>query len=762
MVQQNLFQIDEAPWETDDQSEKVVATLVFPTGPDKTFDYEVSEELRGEIEVGRRVRAPFGRGDRPAVGYCVALASRNDLQRRLKTVAAVVDRRRLLTPAMLRLTEWLAERYLCTRGQALEAVLPAVVREQETTRTLTLLSVPKPIADGLDKLPLPPKQAAILKYLAEQSTPLTAKQLCRAVKCTIGPISALRKKNLLEVETRIVEAETAERRPQREMPLVLNADQTAALAAILKPLGERRHQTVLIHGVTGSGKTEVYMQAIDEVIRFGRQAIVLVPEISLTPQTRERFRSRFDSVAVLHSHLRDAERHWHWDRIVRGEVQVVVGARSAVFAPTPHLGLIVLDEEHETTFKQDSAPRYHTREVALWRAEQEKVPLILGSATPSLESWYRAAQGEYQLIDMPRRVSNRPLPDVGVIDLRDEFRDRQSRGAIGRQLHRAIDLALKDNGQVILLLNRRGYSTHIQCPACGTVLRCPHCELSLTHHLEGELAICHYCEYQTAAPAKCPECTFAGIRYSGVGTQRLEAEVRSRFPSARILRMDTDAMRKPGSHQRALDAFRRGNIDILLGTQMIAKGLDFPNVVLVGVVNADIALHFPDFRAAERTFQLVTQVAGRTGRGERGGRVLVQTFSPDHPAIKAAVRHDYPAFASQELPVRDLLHYPPYSAMARVIVRGQGETAAEQFAEHLAERLKHELDRRRGDEQPPHRVLGPAPAPIPRLRGMFRFHFQAQCADGDILRAALREATTDLETPDGLQWSVDIDPVDML
>jgi primosomal protein N' (replication factor Y) len=276
------------------------------------------------------------------------------------------------------------------------------------------------------------------------------------------------------------------------------------------------------------------------------------------------------------------------------------------------------------------------------------------------------------------------------------------------------------------------------------------------------VAVCHYCEYQTAAPVKCPECTFAGIRYSGVGTQRLESEVRSRFPNARILRMDTDAMRKPGSHQRALDAFRRGNIDILLGTQMIAKGLDFPNVLLVGVVNADIALHFPDFRAAERTFQLVTQVAGRTGRGERGGRVLVQTFSPDHPAIKAAVRHDYAAFAKQELPVRELLHYPPYSAMARVIVRGEAAPVAEQLAEHLAERVKRELDRRRGDEQPEHRVLGPAAAPIPRLRGMFRFHFQAQCSDAELLRAALRGATEEVETPDGVQWSVDIDPVDML
>jgi primosomal protein N' (replication factor Y) len=762
MPQQSLFDAEQAAWEVDDARELIVASLVFPTGPDKTFDYEVPQELRSEIEVGRRVRAPFGKGDRPVIGYCVRLAVRNDIQRRLKPISSVVDRRSLLSTRMLELTEWMAERYLCTRGQALESVLPAVVRDRERTRQITLVSVASEVAAGLDKLHLPAKQTAILHYLAEQGKPVPTKQVCAAQKCTMAPINALKKKNLVLVETRAVEADAADRPVKRERPLVLNTAQRQGFDAILAPLHARQHETVLIHGVTGSGKTEVYMQAIEEVIGFGRQAIVLVPEISLTPQTRDRFRSRFDHVAVLHSHLRDAERHWHWDRIARGEVQVVVGARSAVFAPTPHLGLIILDEEHETSFKQDTAPRYHAREVALWRAKRENVPLVLGSATPSLESWFRAAQGEYTIVDMPARVSNRPLPDVGVIDLRDEFRNRQSRGAISRLLHRAMDTALKDAGQVILLLNRRGYSTHIQCPACGHVMRCPYCELSLTHHVEGEVASCHYCEFETAAPAKCPECSFSGIRYSGVGTQRLESEVRARFPGTRVLRMDTDTMQKPGSHAKALDAFHRGEIDVLLGTQMIAKGLDFPNVVLVGVVNADIALHFPDFRAAERTFQLVTQVAGRTGRGERGGRVLVQTYSPDHPAIKAAVRHDYSAFAAQELPIRELLHYPPYAAMARLIVRGESLVQAQQFAEHIADLLKHELAKRQVEDASQNRLLGPAPAPIPRLRGMYRFHMQVQCGDGQTLRETIRAATDGLQSPDGVQWTVDVDPEDML
>ena len=519
-----------------------------------------------------------------------------------------------------------------------------------------------------------------------------------------------------------------------------------------------RHETILIHGVTGSGKTEVYIQAIQEAVRFGRQSIVLVPEISLTPQTRDRFRARFPKVAVLHSHLKDSERHWHWQRIAAGEVNVVVGARSAVFAPTPHLGLIILDEEHEATFKQESAPRYHARDVALWRAQAEGIPLVLGSATPALESWHRAHNGTYKLVEMPRRVFDRPMPLVQTIDLRDEFHNRRTRGAVGRKLHQAIEAALRDGGQVILLLNRRGFATHIQCPACGFVLRCPHCELALTHHRLGEIALCHYCDYEMPAPHECPQCHFTGIRYAGVGTQKLEAEIKARFPDAKVLRMDTDTMQAPGSHARALSAFRERKIDILLGTQMIAKGLDFPNVTLVGVINADTALHLPDFRAAERTFQLVTQVAGRTGRGPQGGRVLVQTFSPDHPAIRAAIHHDYAAFARQELPIREALEYPPFADMIRIIVRGPVERVAQEFAADLGARFKRDLKQLTG----PNRLLGPAPAPISKLRGLHRFHLQLQALEGAALREIVRRVQVEVPRPQDVQWIADVDPLEML
>jgi primosomal protein N' (replication factor Y) len=546
-------------------------------------------------------------------------------------------------------------------------------------------------------------------------------------------------------------------RAQRESPHELNADQVRALAAIHESLQAAEHRAILIHGVTGSGKTEVYIQAIEEVIRFGRQAILLVPEISLTPQTVARFRARFDRVAVLHSHMSDVERHEHWRRIARGEVEVVVGARSAVFAPTPRLGLIVLDEEHESTFKQATAPRYHARDVALRRAADQHVPLVLASATPSLESWYLAQKGEYRLVEMPRRVLDLPLPVVKTIDLRNEIHSKRSRGAISRPLHRAMEQALREGGQVILLLNRRGHSTHIQCPSCGHAMRCPHCDLPLTFHRHDLTAVCHYCDYHAAAPKVCPECNYGGIRYSGLGTQKLEAEVRSRFPNHRCLRMDTDSMRSHGSHEQALTAFREGRVRILVGTQMIAKGLDFPNVTLVGVVNADTALHLPDFRAAERTFQLVTQVAGRTGRGPKGGQVIVQTLCPDAPAIVAAVEHDLPAFARQELPQREALGYPPCSAMIRVVVRGLSERTAQAAADELVRQLRQEADAKSGV-----RILGPAPAPMARLRGSFRFQIQLHASDGAALRDLVGRTTGAFKAPDDVILSVDVDPLDMM
>ncbi|MBX7168319.1 MAG: primosomal protein N' [Pirellulales bacterium] len=760
MSQQGRLFADDLPqWEADAEQDQLVAQVIFPTGPPEPLDYRVPDRLRVSLQVGCRVRAPLGRGDRPVVGYCVALDAQSSTRRRLKELLGVVDRRSLLSPAMLRLTQWISAYYLCPWPQVLEAVVPAGVRGQAGTREAVLLSLAPETQAQLEQLKLPAKQLQALRHLATAAEPLTPQQLAHAVRTTIGPIQALRKKGLIvarreRIEQHLPTDVPVERRPNH----VLNADQRRALEAILAALHAAEQRTILLHGVTGSGKTEVYIQAIQEVVRFGRQAIVLVPEISLTPQTLQRFRERFARVAVLHSHLTDVERNHHWQRIAAGEVEVIVGARSAVFAPTPHLGLIIIDEEHETTFKQETAPRYHAREVALERTRAERLPLVLGSATPSLESWQRCVTSEFQLIELPRRVEDRPLPVVKTVDLRTADREHRSPGILSRPLRLQIDQALADGGQVILLLNRRGFSTHIQCPACGLVIKCPHCDIALTHHRQGETAMCHHCDYRQPAPRQCPECQATGIRYSGTGTQRLEYEVRGRFPGVKCARMDTDSMQSAGHYEQVLAAFREGDVRILLGTQMIAKGLDFPNVTLVGVVQADMALHLPDFRAAERTFQLLVQVAGRTGRSDRGGRVLVQTLSPEHYAIQAAVTHDYGRFARQELPEREQLGYPPFGRLIRLVIRGPSETLVHEFGETLAEQLRSEL----APLGEAYRVLGPAPAPIARLRGDYRHQIHLHGPEGLPLRQAVSTVAERLTPPDDVLWIADVDPLGML
>ena len=778
------------PWEVDNLRNRRIAKVAFPTGYDAVLDYLVPNHLAAKIEPGMRVFVPLGRGNRPTIGYCIDIQPWGiaSTHLKLKQVESLFDDSRLLDDKMLELTRWIAQYYLCPIGQVLEAILPAGVRDNAGTRLTTVLSVAEGETAANNSLPLTKKQLHILGTLRQSPEPLTMGELQRAAKCSAAPINTLKNLGLLRVQT-IRRQTTTDKNggltPVDEPTYQLNTDQRRVLSEIIESIQQRRHEVFLLHGVTGSGKTEVYIQAIQAVVKQKKQAIVLVPEISLTPQTVGRFQSRFANVAVLHSHLTDAERHRQWLNIVLGEVQVVVGARSAVFAPLPRLGLIVIDEEHENSFKQDNTPRYHAREVARKRTKIENIPLILGSATPSLESWFEAQVDHrppgdcvsdsrldapcaecrtlppggrqpteaFTLLSMPRRVNNLQLPKVEIIDIREEVRLRTTRGAIHRQLHHAIHETLLAKGQIILLLNRRGFSTQIQCPACGEPVKCPHCDISLTHHKTEEIALCHYCGYQIPVPHECLKCRFGSMRYFGFGTQKLESEVKTRFPKASVLRMDTDTMQGHGAHERALSEFRSGKVQILLGTQMIAKGLDFPNVTLVGVINADTALHFPDFRASERTFHLITQVAGRTGRGERGGRVIIQTSQPDHLAILAAAKHDYGKFVRGELPIRKALGYPPYSQMIRIVVRGKQESKTSEFAKTFAEKLQSSCSGT---------VLGPAPAPIAKVKNFFRFHIHLRSEMGERLRESVRSVATALKTPPEMQWIIDVDPIDML
>ncbi|OWK40223.1 replication restart helicase PriA [Fimbriiglobus ruber] len=766
----------------------IFADIVFDRPLDHAYTYAVPDTLRDRIGVGKRVEAPFGQGNKGTIGYCIRVSDAAPA-RQVKDLTRVLDDEVMLDDHLLKLTRWMADYYLCGWGQVLHAVVPAGARENAGTKAVTFVEpIPK------DQLPNPlpsvtPKQKQALDRLKKEGRPMELNQLARIVGSGPSPINGLVGKGLVRKYSERVDRFAGEEPAEGDQPadgaapedakpaagLVLNADQQRAWDTINAALGVGGYHAFLLHGVTGSGKTEIYLRAIEEVVKQGKEAIVLVPEISLTPQTIQRFKGRCSGVAVLHSHLTDAERGGYWRRIAAGYAQVVVGARSAVFAPTRKLGLIVIDEEHENSFKQESTPRYHGRDVAVMRARLADVPIVLGSATPSLESWHNAEKGAYTVLDLPSRVENRPLPLVKLVDLRHEPKTRGKHFAIGPTLDTAIRNALKAGGQVMLLLNRRGYSTHVHCPACGHVAQCQHCDLSLTFHRTKAALVCHYCGWETLPLVQCPACGQSAIRYQGLGTEKLQSEIEEKFPDRVVQRMDSDTMSKPGSHQRVLDAFRDGLIHILLGTQMIAKGLDFPNVTLVGVINADVGLHLPDFRAAERTFQILAQVAGRAGRGDKGGTVMVQTFTPEHPCISLAGKHDFVKFAALELGHRRQHGYPPYHRLARLIVRSEKEDAAAKFADQLAGAFREAVHRAGRaarpapllptDGTPPApvvRVLGPAECPVFKLNDYYRFHFQLQSENSGQLHEVLREVLAVAKPPYGVEFQVDVDPYSML
>jgi primosomal protein N' (replication factor Y) len=540
--------------------------------------------------------------------------------------------------------------------------------------------------------------------------------------------------------------------------VTLTKDQGRALDAIIRGLKGTGSDRFLLHGVTASGKTEVYLHALEACAASGRQGMLLVPEISLTAQMMDTVKSRFGSrVAVLHSALSDGERYDEWMRIRRGEVAVVVGARSAVFAPLKRIGLILLDEEHETSYKQENAPRYHTRDVAARRAQLDGGVLVLGSATPSVETYYWAQQGVLNLLEMPIRIDDRPLPDVRIVDLRAP---EGTPHVFSEELVQALEQRLRNREQAILFLNRRGYATFVLCRDCGYTAMCPNCSVTLTYHHAQRILQCHHCDHRRRAPVKCPKCNSERIRHFGLGTEKLEEECRRLFPEARLLRMDRDTTSRKGSHRELLSAFRQGEADVLIGTQMVAKGLDFPRVTLVGVIAADTALNLPDFRASERSFGLIAQVAGRAGRGDLPGEVIVQTFNPEHYSLRAAAHHDYQGFYMQEIEYRreNGLNYPPFSRLANLVISDPSREAARDRAHEVAEAVKEWIEREGGKVQ----VLGPAPAPMERIKGKHRWHLVLKAPDLRALNKALRPALEGLDRKSRQGLTVDVDPVNLM
>jgi primosomal protein N' (replication factor Y) len=601
---------------------------------------------------------------------------------------------------------------------------------------------------------LPPKQAALFNLLIDKKVPIAWSEARRQTGSGKSVADALIRRGLAVFQEMEVRREPVSYiNIHASFPLAFTPAQQAAYDSISSVLHSAKPGVFLLRGVTGSGKTEVYLQALAETVRLGKKGIVLVPEIALTPQTIERFAARFPHrVAVLHSRLSLGEQYDEWHRIRKGEFDVVIGSRSAIFAPQPHLGLIVIDEEHEWTYKQDNSPYYHARAVALKLAGLTGAVVLLGSATPDVESFYKAQNGEYQLLTLPERVvptAGAPLPQVEVVDMREELK-AGNRGIFSRSLSHAINEAVAASDQVILFLNRRGGATFIQCRSCGFVLRCRRCEVPLAQHIVGDVLICHQCGYKTPVPQACPNCSRPQLKFLGAGTQKVEQETRYAFPRARQLRWDSDIITGKMSHEVVLQKFRDRQADILIGTQMVAKGLDIPSVTLVGVVSADTSLNLPDFRAGERTFQLLSQVAGRAGRGPSGGRVIIQTFSPEHYAIQAAARHDYASFYTQEIAFRRQLHNPPFTQLARLVYVHTNDIIGQREAENMKKRLVEEsVARGIGAID----IIGPAPAFIRRLRGRYRWQL--------VLRGSNFSAfLSPVSFPHG--WIVDIDPMSLV
>ena len=726
------------------------AEVLFDLSLDKGFDYEVPPHLAGKVHPGSRVRVSLR--SREISGYVFRMKSESAFPG-VKPILGLDNEHQQIPDALLKLGEWIADYYCAPMEHTLRILLPAVVRAGEMNhRQLIFVSL---TAKGLmrdDDAKLTERQLNVLRTLRKEG-PMPLNGILDAAQVSSAVVSALCDKGYLSKEKRVVERspfmdDVVQMEPHKE----LTEQQQTALDVIKPSIKARDAQVILLKGVTASGKTEVYLQAIQYCLDLGLDAIVLVPEISLTPQTCDRFRRRFGNmVSVMHSSLSDGERFDEWTRINEGRSRIAVGARSALFAPFRKLGLIVVDEEHEQTYKQDESPRYNARDVAVVRGKMEHATVLLGSATPSMESYYNCQRGMYRLVEMPKRMDGMLMPSIELIDMGREAAETGHADLFSRRLKEQITNRIYSGEQVMLFLNRRGYATQLICPQCGYVSMCSNCSIAHTYHRKDNLLVCHLCGEEKNAPQHCPQCGSDAIKYTGVGTEKIESIVQGVFPMARVERMDSDTMSTKDAYRKVLDRFRAGKIDILIGTQMIAKGLDFPNVTLVGVIQADSSLHIPDFRSGERTFQLITQVAGRAGRGDKPGTVLVQTFTPFHPALQAAREQDYTAFYNEEIESRRMLDFPPVSHMAIVHFRSTDEEQARQYAEAFAEEVKQQLD---SDVK----VIGPMPSPIARVKTYYRWQLLLRGGSIRRLVRVLRQHIVGVQANKKVEVYADIDP----
>ncbi len=727
---------------------EVIADIAVNAPLKQLFSYRIPEALTESAEVGMRVRVPFGR--RTSVGFLLAL--RRGSTEGLKEIKELLDEQPLLNAELIRLLRWAADYYCHPLGQVIRNALPAGLGSDRTTTKILSEPVYRPLVFA--EKPSGGKQRELL----EQIIQLGEAGLGQLREKVSAPHSAL--KRLVELGF----LEQGEQERQRDpfllekLPedkcLTLNDDQFKSVSEISAAIESAQFKSFLLHGVTGSGKTEVYLRAVENCLQHQRQALVLVPEIALTPQLVARFRARFESdghrLAVLHSGLSDGERYDAWRMINRNQAQIVIGARSAIFAPLQRPGLIIVDEEHESSYKQGEGFRYNARDLALVRGQQQSCSVVLGSATPSLASFYRSEQGALEYLSLSQRAHSGAMPKVELLDLSVEVTE----GTLANRLIEALQEALERREQALLLLNRRGFAPFLLCTDCGRSFHCPNCEITLTFHQRERLVRCHYCDYSEPPKESCPECQGLNIEPEGAGTERLEQEIAELFPGARVARMDRDTTSRKGAHQRLVDKMMNGEVDILIGTQMIAKGHDFPGVSLVGVLGADSLLNLPDFRAAERSFTLLTQVAGRAGRATGGGKVIIQTYNPEHYALTCAAEQNYHDFYQQELPFRQELGYPPCGYLANLIFTGNVQSQVKQQAEKLAAVLQANANAVE--------VLGPSPCPLSRLRGKSRYQLLLKTADRGSLRTMLNIVESEKkQVSSGVGLFIDVDPIDM-
>ncbi|MCW0220186.1 MAG: primosomal protein N' [Prosthecobacter sp.] len=769
--------VDGEPESTSLEIRQRVARVQIETAAALELDYGIPEKLDSQIGIGTRVMVPLQ--NQRVAAVVIEILEFSDHRSKLKEIASLVGSRPMFTPGLLKLAQWIADYYVVPVNRVLRTMLPQAVREKpETFLTDSHLKLAKePPPEVFEKLHnTAPMQARILEKLRSNGGEATLSELRRELPRATTIIKPLIKAGWItrsEIRVERDPFQTEEFLPSQS--LTFTEEQKVAYEAVMKAIHAtsttkltntspaRPVTTLLLHGVTGSGKTEVYLQAISQVLDMGKTALVLVPEISLTPQTIERFKARFseqkDAIAVLHSHLSDGERHDEWFKVHEGRAKIVIGARSAIFAPLENLGLIIVDEEHEPSYKQEDTPRYHARDVAVVRGRIENCAVLLGSATPSLESFQNASTGKYELLNMTKRTDGKSMPLIRIVDMRLERRKGTevsfvNTGILSQKLRNAITDRLTKKEQTILFLNRRGFNTSLSCVACGEVVQCQECAIPMTLHKKDNRLVCHICGARRVPPSKCPSCKEPGLKYSGFGTERVEQAIREVFPQARMARVDTDTMQRKNQLRDTLKDFRSQKLDILIGTQMIAKGLDFPNVTLVGVLNADTALNLPDFRAAERTFQLLVQVAGRAGRGEVKGEVFVQTHAPHSPAIQFSRHNDFEGYAAQELEHRIAFKYPPYSHVVLISARGKHEAQAEFTLQTLHKRLEQGL--------PEGTIMGePTPAALAKAHGQHRFQLLLRSEKIRVLCAHIQRIILGLSVPPEIYVSWDVDPMNV-